>query len=155
MATRKPLLFQSKQKLKFVEWEKLTTGTIHDTVWSSSDTDTESDTDSNEAPGHKLEKTREYQLAEAGVYNDIDTLFAQKPTAQVVKSKPTGPIQVIDSRKAYNLSKFSRGLSVLLSFMIINMVFFFNRHFLDTVSQGEVCTRYQASDLGNGYISGQ
>ncbi len=48
----------------------------------------------------------EYQLARAGVFDDVEVTFAQKPVVEI-KSKPLREeTLILDSKKAYNLSKF-------------------------------------------------
>lgn len=131
-ATRKSSTFQAKQKLKFVEWEKLNLINIGHTVWSHLDkpassshkpsspsltpTSATEDTPSNTAAtaSKSFENSLEYQLAKAGVFEDIEKTFAQKPAVQIKAPRKKEQVYIIDSKKAYTLSKTQKEKGLVL-----------------------------------------
>jgi hypothetical protein len=130
-ATRKSSTFQAKQKLKFVEWEKLNLINIGHTVWSHLDKPASSSSHKPSLPAtsentaspsttaataKSFENSLEYQLAKAGVFEDIEKTFAQKPAVQIKAPRKKEQVYIIDSKKAYTLSKIptkKRALCVL------------------------------------------
>ncbi|KAI8336356.1 hypothetical protein BC941DRAFT_428994 [Chlamydoabsidia padenii] len=149
-ANRKSSTFQAKQKLKFVEWEKLNLINIGHTVWSHLDkpapsssrqspsSSSPSSTETTSAPcienttlnshqsppppppplpnnttaatSKSFENSLEYQLAKAGVFEDIEKTFAQKPAAQIKAPRKKEQVYIIDSKKAYTLNIFMTSL---------------------------------------------
>lgn len=101
---RKPSAFQAKQKLKFVEWEKMNFVNIQQTIWNEFERDIELSL-------HKqLESTdsiMEYQLAKAGVFDDVELTFAQKPVVEMKAKQQKQETHILDIKKAYNLSKMA------------------------------------------------
>lgn len=99
---RKPSAFQAKQKLKFVEWEKMNFINIQQTIWDEFERDIELSL-------HKqLESTdsiMEYQLAKAGVFDDVELTFAQKPAVEIKTKQQKQETHILDTKKAYNMSK--------------------------------------------------
>lgn len=53
-----------------------------------------------------FEQSIEYQLAEAGVFKDIERLFAQKTPTVKKPQQPKGPVQIMDPKKAKNICKY-------------------------------------------------
>jgi hypothetical protein len=102
-AGRKPSAFQAKQKLKFVEWEKMHFANIHQTIWDEFEKDIELSL-------HKQIESRdsdmEYQLACAGVFNDVEVTFAQKPVVEMKTRQQKQETHILDTKKAYNMSKY-------------------------------------------------
>ncbi|RCH80247.1 hypothetical protein CU098_003624, partial [Rhizopus stolonifer] len=84
---------QSQQKLKFVEWEKIHRRQLDATVWE-----------------HLNDNTIVSQLSHADVFNQIEKSFAQKRPVEVRKRK-TDTLELLDSKKAYNMSIFLTGLA--------------------------------------------
>ncbi|CAO3596021.1 unnamed protein product [Absidia cylindrospora] len=134
-ASRKSSTYQAKQKLKFVEWEKMNLVNIGHTVWSHLDKPTTSSSSRQSSPGSILtttnedascppppptsssstrhgttsksfENSLEYQLAKAGVFEDIEKTFAQKPAVQIKAPRKKEQVYIIDSKKAYTLNIF-------------------------------------------------
>lgn len=69
------------------------------TVWSVVDRDSNNDDSA-------FEYSMVHQLADAGVFKRFEKQFAQKPVKQLKSPKAKGPVQVLDSKKAYTMSKF-------------------------------------------------
>lgn len=99
LTNRKASSFQAKQKLKFVEWEKMNMAKINSTVWGHLESDITPDN------SESLDHIVELQLAQAGVFEDIERVFAQKPVANIQINRRKERVQVLDSKKSYNLSK--------------------------------------------------
>lgn len=105
---RKPSAFQAKQKLKFVEWEKI--NRIQETVWSELEKD---------MPNSK-DAVMEYQLANAGVFDEVERAFAQKPSALKTTSPHQRSFSLLETKKAHNISK-AKKKKKLTSYFMLNM----------------------------------
>lgn len=126
VANRKMSSFQSKQKLKFVEWEKMHYNNINSTVWNDLGTDTIGDNIES------LDQMVELQLAQAGVFENIEQLFAQKPTVKLEMNRPTQRVNILDTKKAYNLSKLNDNYIYNINTLNISFIYmpFFLFYFL-------------------------
>ncbi|KAI8972343.1 hypothetical protein BDB01DRAFT_810325 [Pilobolus umbonatus] len=110
---RKPSAFQAKQKLKFVEWEKMNFASIQKTIWHDFEQNIEFSVQKNLESADSL---MEYQLAKAGVFDAVELTFAQKPAVEI-RSKPTKvDITILDVRKAYNLNIFLKSITKKIPF---------------------------------------
>lgn len=104
-----PPTHQSKQKLKFVEWEKIHRLQLGNTIWDHLEDDSTSDTDTDESEtdlfAHPSIVTK---LSRADVFTAIENTFAQKPVTNLRRNKKrvSDVIELLDSRKAYNMSIF-------------------------------------------------
>lgn len=134
-AGRKSSSYQAKQKLKYVEWEKMNLINIKHTVWNHLDkTATESikkdnvsiiTTNTSDTTATAFEKSLEYKLADAGVFDAIEKAFAQKPVAEIKKSRKKEQAYIIDSKKAYTLSKFKVFLSSIKIYLLIYVLIYY------------------------------
>lgn len=97
---RKSSAFQSKRKLKFVEWEKMNSTNIKQTIWSQLEKTMEAHQDGS-AP---FEQSIEYQLARAGIFDDIEKMFEQRPAMELKVKQSKTQVHALEPRKAYNLS---------------------------------------------------
>ncbi|KAI9243693.1 hypothetical protein BY458DRAFT_530433, partial [Sporodiniella umbellata] len=86
---------QPQKKLKFVEWEKIHQRQLSTTVW--------------EQLGKK-DATVVSELSYADVFTQIERSFTQKRATEVRKRK-TNVLELLDPKKAYNMSIFLTGLS--------------------------------------------
>ena len=101
---------QSQQKLKFVEWEKMNRRQLSDTIWDNlDDTLIDQDTQVDSLFDHPSVVS---QLSQADVFTSIEKTFAQKPAVDLSKRKRkvATVIELLDSRKAYNMSIFLTSL---------------------------------------------
>ncbi|KAI8139173.1 formin homology 2 domain-containing protein [Fennellomyces sp. T-0311] len=96
---RKPSAFQPKRKLKFVEWEKMNTHHIDTTIWSQLEK-------SITTPKENTEASVEFQLARAGIFDDIEKMFEQRPAMELKVKKNKERVHGLEPRKAYNLNIF-------------------------------------------------
>ncbi|ORZ09817.1 formin homology 2 domain-domain-containing protein [Absidia repens] len=122
-ASRKSSTYQAKQKLKFVEWEKMNLVNIGHTSSPGSNTKATTSEDATEPPpptssltrhgttSKSFENSLEYQLAKAGVFEDIEKTFAQKPAVQIKAPRKKEQVYIIDSKKAYTLNIFLTSFS--------------------------------------------
>ena len=105
---RKQSSFQSKQRLKFVEWEKMHLVSIEKTIWKAIKSEFSDNTES-------LDEDIEYQLAKDGIFEEIEKKFAQRPTVKLSLKPTKDIIYILDSKKAYNLSKKGRRYRICVS----------------------------------------
>lgn len=77
----------------------MNTTKINATVWDHLTSDIVPDN------SESLDHIVELQLAQAGVFEDIERVFAQKPVTNIQINRRKERVQVLDSKKAYNLSK--------------------------------------------------
>jgi hypothetical protein len=68
----------------------------------------------------------EYQLAKAGVFDDVEMTFAQKPAVEIKTKKAKEEIVILENKKAYNMSK-EKNRWVCNVFNLLT--FFLIRHF--------------------------
>jgi hypothetical protein len=89
--------YQPKVKTKVVQWDKLNRQGINETLW-----------DPNVTSDEKRQKAAKFEaeLATSGVFDEIEKSFAQKQVAEFKIKTTKAALQIIDSKKAYNLSKF-------------------------------------------------
>lgn len=100
-------MHQSKQKLKFVEWEKINRRQLNNTIWE--DLGEESSEEEEDLLFHNQSLVT--KLSRADVFTMIETTFAQKPAIDLSKRKrKSDVIELLDSRKAYNMSIFLTSL---------------------------------------------
>ncbi|KAI9020716.1 hypothetical protein CLU79DRAFT_755176 [Phycomyces nitens] len=132
MVGRKSSSFQAKQKLKFVEWEKVTIPNISQTVWAHSEKDGVEV--GYERPHDKerfdFQETMEFQLAKAGVFETIEDTFVQKPAVQLKIKRTKEFIYVLEPKKSYNLNIFVTSVCKKIAFgeirqRLISMDFYF------------------------------
>jgi hypothetical protein len=102
-ANRKLSSYQPKIKTKFVQWEKLNRQGINETIW-----------DPNAKSEEKRQRAAKFEaeLAKSGVFDEIEKSFAQKQVAEFKIKTTKVALQIIESKKAYNLSKLSVGLAL-------------------------------------------
>ncbi|ORX43712.1 actin-binding FH2 [Hesseltinella vesiculosa] len=117
---RKESSYQPKQKLKYFEWEKIHRVNISNTVWNQLDSRqpaslmaaaqevTRSAAASVPPLASSFDQSLEFQLAKAGVFDEMERAFAQKaPVALASASGAAGKIRqikIIDAKKAHLLS---------------------------------------------------
>ncbi|CAO3653877.1 unnamed protein product [Mucor hiemalis] len=108
---------QSKQKLKFVEWEKIHRRQLGDTIWDHLNETEEEEEESEEEELDESQHLFDNQslvskLSRADVFSAIEKTFAQKPAVDLSKRKRKIPavVELLDSRKAYNMSIFLTSL---------------------------------------------
>lgn len=94
LAPRKHLKHLPAVKTRQLQWQKLNANHIGSTLWKSS------------ADAEK-EEALESLLDSEGIFNRMEEVFAQKviATKRMVKKEKRQEICIIDSRKAYNISK--------------------------------------------------
>lgn len=105
---------QSKQKLKFVEWEKIHRRQLGNTIWDHLEDDLDIDIYS-EAEEQETEQVFTHpsivtKLSRADVFTAIEKAFAQKPAVDLRrnnnKKRASDVVELLDSRKAYNMNIF-------------------------------------------------
>lgn len=98
LAPRKHLKHLPGVKTRQLQWQKLNANHIGSTLWKSS------------ADAEK-EEALESLLDAEGIFNRMEEVFAQKviATKRVAKKEKRQEICIIDSRKAYNISKYTFG----------------------------------------------
>ncbi|SAM01118.1 hypothetical protein [Absidia glauca] len=83
---------------------------INSTVWGHLESDITPDN------SESLDHIVELQLAQAGVFEDIERVFAQKPVANIQINRRKERVQVLDSKKAYNLNIFITSMTKKIPF---------------------------------------
>ncbi|OZJ02756.1 hypothetical protein BZG36_03344 [Bifiguratus adelaidae] len=91
LLNRKSVQYQAKGKLKGLQWEKIAKSAAEKTVFGKQFLD---------------EKAFAEQLQKGGIFENMEDLFAQKPSPAKVKIKKERKqeISVIDPKKAYNMN---------------------------------------------------
>jgi cytochrome b involved in lipid metabolism len=81
-------------KTRQLQWQKLNTNHIQSTIWKNSDLE------------NKEDELAERMKAE-GIFSRMEEIFAQKvaTSKKLVTNEKRQDICIIDSRKAYNISK--------------------------------------------------
>jgi hypothetical protein len=118
IARQSQSIHQSKQKLKFVEWEKIHRRQLGETIWdhlTDVSDESEEEEEEEEESGQVLfgnQKSIVTQLVRADVFASIEKAFAQKPAVDLTKRKRkvADVVELLDSRKAYNMSIFLTSL---------------------------------------------
>lgn len=108
-------IHQSKQKLKFVEWEKIHRRQLGNTIWdhlNETEEEEESEEEVDESQHLFDNQSLVSKLSRADVFSAIEKTFAQKPAVDLSKRKRKVPdvVELLDSRKAYNMSIFLTSL---------------------------------------------
>ncbi|OBZ82301.1 Disheveled-associated activator of morphogenesis 1 [Choanephora cucurbitarum] len=126
---RKPSAFHAKQKLKFVEWEKMNFDNIQETIWNEFERDIEL---SLHKQTESADSIMEYQLAKAGVFDDVELTFAQKPAVEI-KAKPLkNETHILDTKKSYNLNILIKNIIKKIPFDEIRYYFLqLDSYFMD------------------------
>ncbi|CEJ02837.1 Putative Proteophosphoglycan ppg4 [Rhizopus microsporus] len=108
---------QPRQKLKFVEWEKIHRRQLGNTIWEHLEDDDQDDIiDSNDDPADESlfnQQSIVSKLSHADVFTLIEKTFAQKPAASDLskrKRKATDSIELLDPKKAHAMSIFLTSL---------------------------------------------
>lgn len=111
-------IHQSKQKLKFVEWEKINRRQLGNTIWDHLDNNDDSEEEKEEEEKEPTallfdNSSIVTKLSRADVFTSIEKTFAQKPAVDLSKrkrQKVSDMVELLDSRKAYNMSIFLTSL---------------------------------------------
>ena len=77
---------------------------IDTTIWSQLEK-------SITTPKETTESAIEFQLARAGIFDDIEKMFEQRPAMELKVKRNKERVHGLDSRKAYNLSKLQFALA--------------------------------------------
>ncbi|KAI8997464.1 hypothetical protein BDB01DRAFT_857818 [Pilobolus umbonatus] len=108
-----------KTKLKFVEWEKINTRQLGDTIWAHFEDRDEEDDDiemstNSDIENHLLDtQSIVSKLSQADVFTSIEKSFAQKPAIDLNKrrKKENAMVELLDAKKAHNMNIFLSSLS--------------------------------------------
>lgn len=84
-------LYKPKEKLKKLQWDKVSGVHLKDSLWDTRNSD------------HNLTLLEE-SLYKMGVFDQIETLFLASPTTVMTLSKSTDEIRFLDNSKAQNIS---------------------------------------------------
>ncbi|CAO3610251.1 unnamed protein product [Mucor fragilis] len=114
---------QSQQKLKLVNWDKIHRRQLGETIWDHLEDDQEEEEESSDDDDTMLFDSQSLvsKLSKADVFTSIEKTFAQKPAADLSKrKKKVDVVELLDSRKAYNMSIFLTSLPKDFQMQLLN-----------------------------------